>query len=681
MEKMIIMFNWMQLHGLLWVLATNYPWPDGWLYAVIFAPLSNFDVPEMIKFFTKDTYVPGGVIHALIFLIVPCLLVATFAIVRHQFRKKAPEGAVDDDIFIGKYTQVETAFLLAAEFLYIPCALAAFRCFACGRHPTSGVDVLLLDFATECFSGLHIGLIIIAVILGGFYLVAVPCFYLYLTSKIVVFREPHSHDIFLQNRELEYLMGMNNIHETRRIHWISAFRRPFAYYRPWYCFHRLAMVAVLILVGPFVSPSAERVHPVILMCVINIPFLYNFAYKMFRVESSNRMIFCQILSVGFTNLVAIVSAGTPLSKFLESGTLVPVLLGVNGLCVAFFLGFWIHSRLVAREPWPITEREVLDLCVTHAPLLSALNQSKVLLETGAFCPSEFFPRYKVKELAKVLREHYKDFDRKLARMRLGLYNYPRGVHFERGHLNMDAQKVREKLDKRFDLGILLSDTVQDTIEDLAHLFTTMHNSLSAFSDASSEDQAAKLRHMQGIIRGLGRSFKRKNFDRMLMKPEKHMLLRKLLVVRNLLGDEFVYSQRKDREFHPPSSQATFSASGAASGAGGGASGAAASGGAAGGAGGFGGGGGGTGSSGHPAVMPGGSTVTFAGDGMAFFFFFFFFFVAYSLCVWIAEGRASTWKRSFVSLAGRHIVFLPFSLSLSLTSLSFSLSFFLRRLAT
>lgn len=46
--------------------------------------------------------------------------------------------------------------------------------------------------------------------------------------------------------------------------------------------------------------------------------------------------------------------------------------------------------------------------------------------------------------------------------------------------------------------------------------------------------------MQDALSGLRETLTRKSDDRILMKPEKKQLLQKLLVIRGLLGEQFVY---------------------------------------------------------------------------------------------------------------------------------------------
>jgi len=60
---------------------------------------------------------------------------------------------------------------------------------------------------------------------GIFLLLVFPVFIYRKTKKLVVFYTYGQHERYLQARELEYLMGVNNLYFDNNFHVICSFRR------------------------------------------------------------------------------------------------------------------------------------------------------------------------------------------------------------------------------------------------------------------------------------------------------------------------------------------------------------------------------------------------------------------------------------------------------------------------
>ena len=70
-EKAALLVWWAQMHGLLWVLAVNWPFPQQWLSGMEFTLIFNLDLPPLLKAHELTYPIP---IHCAMLLSVPLWL-------------------------------------------------------------------------------------------------------------------------------------------------------------------------------------------------------------------------------------------------------------------------------------------------------------------------------------------------------------------------------------------------------------------------------------------------------------------------------------------------------------------------------------------------------------------------------------------------------------------------------
>ncbi len=509
------------------------------------------------------------VVHTILVLVSPAFAAVIICIAYKILARPGPHG---DTPKTPEF--VQTLILVAFEALYIPVALAFFRAVTCGT-PSTFASTFLEPIApvAECGTSDYTSVLAIAIVFGLLFLVVVPLRGLMLTSDKVVYHDSFNHERYLTIREVEYLLDLNDIYERNNLFNITSFTRPYAFFRIWQCLQRLGICAALVLLGPSLSASVRNRSwgAAVMFILVLIPLVLRLWIPTYRLAHTNRMQLCADVSIMVTGIIALISSGVKDINNPQSAAptkIAPTLAVFNILALVILIGMWSLTMRTRRNsanasnningsgsssgadiaadtvPWVTSEADILDICVGNSELLTVFNTGKLLLKEALFTPSEFFPRYKIRELVNVLKRYHSEFHTKIARARGG-EELPL-VRFTPKELAMDPAKARELLEKRQDKGLALEWSVEDTLEDLMHLYSVMRHTLSALDDADGVE-SSKFQLMHNCLRGFGSSLKRKNYDRTLMRPEKHMLIRKLLVLRFMLGSDFLASNAPGRK--------------------------------------------------------------------------------------------------------------------------------------
>lgn len=536
-----LVLRWLQFQGILWLLGVSYPWPKGWLDATSWSLFANLDFYSFFMYHGTG-YMSRFAHTIIIFLIFP-VLSAVFYLVFKLLPRDEHTNEMKS-YHRGFYNLV----LLCAQLFYMPLALAFFRAFIC-TDVAALVDSSAVSAPTQCNTSNHYALIALAIVLGLPFLLGVPALLYRAVSKRLIVSDAFLHERYLVARETEFALGLNDLYLRHRIPLFVSYTRLWAHFRAVDCVQCLFYAAFAVLLGPANAPSVS-IRPICALLVL-LTNVFPWAARIlirptYRMSLCNAMQHVADLSVFVTAVIALVTAGNPTAILASVARIVPPLGLFNGAALLILLLAAIVGA--ATHVWPTSEADVLDICVANSALLMALDAAQALQQEALFAPAEFFPKYKIKEIVALLKQYHGDFTAKLARARRGHERLPI-VRFARRELALDPARAIELNTQRRDIAVSLLWTVEDTIEDLVHLYGALRHTLSAF-DEEGGTQSERFQRMRECLRGLGRSLRQKAADRILMHPEKHMLIRKLLILRTLVGNEFINSTAQSRRFQP-----------------------------------------------------------------------------------------------------------------------------------
>lgn len=273
-----ILITFLQIQGVLWAAGVSYPMPSTWLKAIGWTSLFNL---EFYQFFT---YMGAGyatpVIHTILVLILPTVVMLALCL-GFYFHSKSIDPSTGLLKVPSKTFQLFVIF--AFEFLYFPVAIAAVRAFVCGdaSSTTTGASVVLastnatlssptatyylsiqsLGAISECGSSDHTTLIAVGAITSVLFLVGGLVLLTLTTSHGIVTSDPFLHEQSLISREVEYLLGLNNLYLRHSVFLSSSYTRAAAYMRSITCVFKVLIAIALVVMGPaFDSHTSDALN-------------------------------------------------------------------------------------------------------------------------------------------------------------------------------------------------------------------------------------------------------------------------------------------------------------------------------------------------------------------------------------------------------------------------------------
>lgn len=202
-------------------------------------------------------------------------------------------------------------------------------------------------------------------------------------------------------------------------------------------------------------------------------------------------------------LLGIFSAQNLRNSFFVDATL------ANVLAIAFFFGLSLFVVLCLMNwwrglTWPVTSQALLKIVKENSDMLACLDQTKQILDDSYYSPPEFNNKAKMHEQIMTL-----DRLRRQAR----------------------------------DSNHLLEWTLQDMIEELAFVYQN-----------SQDKSILPNPPLEKMLEGLKQHLRTEEEQSVLMQPIKQDILQKLVVVRCLLGTEYVDSTNREEWEDPEAEQ-------------------------------------------------------------------------------------------------------------------------------
>ena len=377
-EKVLIVVDFLQLVGLLWITAQPWPWPpypfvlqSQW---IVYANLDFFSVAKTGALLgaTGNIGLPrwgkmdGYWYYALSYLFAQSALVIFFLLLRWLI---FPVWAKRWN----RFKPPALVFLLFMLYIsYLPVGIAVFRLYFCETSTgettslsglPAGIKFLSADPSMQCWTGSHLACVILSVLFHGPVFVGLPVVIRHFVCDAIVYEDEHDHEKRLQAWEIGFLLDVDR-------HWLSgnlwlcgSFRLAAAHLHV----HLTVLKALLLLFFIFLRDDFKSQAAAMWWSVVIFSFYYGF-YQLhcYRVTSSNIMhkIAVWLMLANFS-LAAIDSSGLRNAVTVASNqALLLLLINISGLActVAIFVSVAINplsTHPAVRTLFRVTHSKVL----------------------------------------------------------------------------------------------------------------------------------------------------------------------------------------------------------------------------------------------------------------------------------------------------------------------------------
>lgn len=261
------------------LLRSLHSWREYWRWTLIFI----LDVHNLVKDAGGSNTGGDTAFHTFCIMLLPVASFVAYELITRIVYKDRIAGSTLEDSHRISYCTFQQWSLIYAELLYIPVLLVWLRTWTCG----SNHDLVLIYRDWTCWEAPHIILLIVVTALSGFFTFMLPYFIYTRTRRIVVFHDPQLHERYLQSRELEYLIGCNNLYEYTQFYMIASYKRVWSWTRLIQLGQKLLLCVFLIALNTYNAADALLTQAVLFVIIISTPAFANVFYRSFRCSSSN----------------------------------------------------------------------------------------------------------------------------------------------------------------------------------------------------------------------------------------------------------------------------------------------------------------------------------------------------------------------------------------------------------
>lgn len=200
-----------------------FSWREYWRWTLIFI----LDVHNLIKDAGGSNTGGDTAFHTFCIMLLPFASLLVYELLTRYIYADRVAGSITEDTHRVSYLSFQKWSLIYAEQLFVPVVLVWFRVWTCG----SNNHLVLIYRSWTCWEAPHIILLIVMTFTSGFFAVSLPLIIWRRMQRIIVFHDPVLHERYLQSRELEYMMGCNNLYEYTFFFYIASFKRKWAWNR------------------------------------------------------------------------------------------------------------------------------------------------------------------------------------------------------------------------------------------------------------------------------------------------------------------------------------------------------------------------------------------------------------------------------------------------------------------
>ncbi|KAF4038435.1 hypothetical protein GN244_ATG09406 [Phytophthora infestans] len=226
LEKALVLTDGVQLFALMWQLSQPWPWPARWLEATRWTnaftlDLFSFRATGAAMGSTSQSFslwgeMPRYWLYALVWALVPWTGVLMLQIAKGIWTKQGRS----DFLLLG--VTWENVLLQILQFLYVPVGLAVIRLVNCNADGKLSVD----PTGMICGSAGHvISVLVVTCTMGGSFLVGLPWILRRRMRESVVHSSVENHERFMQEKELEFILGTSDAYLELYMPQFASFRR------------------------------------------------------------------------------------------------------------------------------------------------------------------------------------------------------------------------------------------------------------------------------------------------------------------------------------------------------------------------------------------------------------------------------------------------------------------------
>jgi len=582
-EKLALVLFFLQMHALIWLQCYQYyplKWREWWRWTLLFI----LDVHHLIRDSGGSNTASDSMVHSVFILALALASVAMYLLLKHTVYADRVAGSTAPDRHWVSFMRFQRWSLLWAEFLFVPLMLLWSRSWTCGSQN----QLFWLQSTWTCWEGPHIVLFFVVSIVSLSFCGGLMALLYTRTKRLLVFHDPVLHERYLQAREMEYLLGVNNLYEYTSFYFMGSFKRAWAWNRLIQLVQKVLVTVLLLALGTMNAGDHLILQAVLILVLISGPPCLNFLWRTYRCPSSNALKAVLDMILFFTCVMNVIEANPVgfVSSFIDPNTFSAMMLLVNmvgiggGAVVILYVltrGKMAQARaLVAGSAvsidlfWPVSEMDLWALHKAVPELLSTLNAGKKLLDDARGTAEEFYPRQHLLEAVNAMRTLlHESKQRREGRMkghRSSSSSATSALERARHRPSNRALTAAEEVELRrlLRLGeakaVALEWTLQDMIEDMALLYNTLtaraggekasSSSAAAMASSSAAGSAAagsRVERMRAALTGFSESLSAKQLDRALMHPYKRDFLARMLALRGIVAagnDKFVFGERQ-----------------------------------------------------------------------------------------------------------------------------------------
>lgn len=245
-EKILIIADYCQLFGLLWIMAQPWPWPYLWSDYSQLVVVMNIDIFSTRsagalvgrssslnpRWGSMDNYMQ----YALWFAIAQFVVFVSIIFLR---RRGDRYGQISHDL----RHRLIAILILISYLIYLPCALATFRLYYCEQDPY----VLSADPNVQCFGTSHIIYFAVCSGLNLPVLFGLPYMIYRYISPTIIYSYETDHEKRLQVWEILQMLHLDDHWLQKQLWLTSSFTKFGAYYR----LHMLILKAWMLVIFVF----------------------------------------------------------------------------------------------------------------------------------------------------------------------------------------------------------------------------------------------------------------------------------------------------------------------------------------------------------------------------------------------------------------------------------------------
>ena len=267
-EKALILCDFFQLMGLLWITANPWPIPYPMVKWTQWFCVFNLDYFSLVpggslngetnnisisRWGTVENYASGYSLP-IVFLML-CVVVGWYIF----DEKYCTQYGRRLDVYRSPGRMLT---LLLVNLLYLPLGIAVTRMYYCEKvtnpaHAKFGIYVLAADYSLQCWTGEHVAWVFFYTIFSAPIMIGFPYLLFQYNKDNVVYAHSSDHEKRLQTWEITYMMGIDDHWIDNQVWITSSHTRAAAFYRSWVTTYKLVLLILSISVRGDGTNGAE----------------------------------------------------------------------------------------------------------------------------------------------------------------------------------------------------------------------------------------------------------------------------------------------------------------------------------------------------------------------------------------------------------------------------------------